>query len=241
MGFVAHYIRVIEGHSRWQAIPEEIALVRSRSVAQPEGAALALATAHKSKGLEFGSVELADDFPEVELANRVKYTRESHPMFWDDQGFRGGVLLPLEEINLRYVAITRAETICTSGQWSPPMFNRLAVYITHHPRFLTLEEVKDGPPADEARPAQPHPEAVADLAAVVTAYKRSYPLLRWDLLAQHWQQGRTDVNALLNGHPISGWAKAALDSSCEVVSDKHYYLLRTHSSLPNTWINLGGA
>ena len=110
--------------------------------------------------------------------------------------------MPLEEINLRYVAITRAETICTSGQWSSPMFNGLADYIRHHPRFLTLEEVKDGPTAVEPRPPQPHPEAVADVAAVVTAYKRSYPLLRWDLLAQRWQQGRTDVNALLNGHPL---------------------------------------
>ncbi len=62
------WIRVIEGHTRWQAIPEEIALVRSRSVAQPEGATMALATAHKSKLLEFGSVELADDFP-----------RDTHP------------------------------------------------------------------------------------------------------------------------------------------------------------------
>ena len=196
------WIRVIEGHSRWQAIPEEIALVRSLSVAQPEGATLALATAHKSKGLEFGSVELADDFPEAELANPVKYSRESHPVFWDDQGFRGGVLLPLEEINLRYVAITRAETTCKSGQWPAPMFNGLADYIRRYPRFITLEEARERPLAVEPPSAQPSPQAVVDVEALVAAYARSYPLLRWDLLAQRWQQGSTDVNALLNGHPL---------------------------------------
>lgn len=196
------WIRVIEGHSRWQAIPEEIAVVRSLSVAQPEGATLALATAHKSKGLEFGSVELADDFPEAELANPVKYSRESHPVFWDDQGFRGGVLLPLEEINLRYVATTRAETTCKSGQWPAPMFNGLADYIRRYPRFITLEEARERPLAVEPPSAQPSPEAVVDVAALVAAYARSYPLLRWDLLAQRWQQGSTDVNSLLNGHPL---------------------------------------
>jgi hypothetical protein len=196
------WIRVIEGHSRWQAIPEEIALVRSLSVAQPERATLALATAHKSKGLEFGSVELADDFPEAELANPVKYSRESHPVFWDDQGFRGGVLLPLEEINLRYVAITRAEFTCKSGQWPAPMFNGLADYIRRHPRFLTMEEARERPLAVEPPSAQPSPQAVVDVAALVAAYERSYPLLRWDLLAQRWQQGSTNVNALLNGHPL---------------------------------------
>jgi hypothetical protein len=196
------WIRVIESHSRWQAIPEEIALVRSLSVAQPEGAALALATAHKSKGLEFGSVELADDFPEAELANPVKHNRESHPQFWDEQGFRGGVLLPVEEINLRYVAITRAETTCTSAQWPSPMFSTLADYIKRYPRFLTLEEAMERPSAVEPPSTQPAPQAVVDVEALVAAYARNYPLLRWDLLAQRWQQGVTDVQALLNGHPL---------------------------------------
>jgi len=112
------------------------------------------------------------------------------------------VLLPQEEINLRYVAITRAETTCTSGQWPAPMFNGLADYIRRHPRFLTLEDVKDGPPSVESRPVQLQPETVADVEAVVMAYARSYPLLKWDLLAQRWEQGCTDVNTLLNGHSL---------------------------------------
>lgn len=209
------WIRVIEGHTRWQAIPEEIALVRSRSVAQPEGATLALATAHKSKGLEFGSVELADDFPEAELANPVKYSRDTHPVFWDEQGFRGGVLLPVEEINLRYVAITRAETTCSSGQWPAPMFGGLADYVRRHPRFLTLEEAtelrsgvapeavpEDAPVQAAPRSAEPESTAAVDVAALVAAYTKSYPLLRWDLLAERFQQEGGDVQALLRGHPL---------------------------------------
>ena len=196
------WIRVIDGHLQWQAIPEEIAMVRSCSFAHPEGATLALATAHKSKGLEVGSVELADDFPEAELANPVKYSRESHPVFWDEHGFRGGVLLLQEEINLRYVAITRAETTCTSGQWPAPLFSTLADYIKHYPRFLTLEEAREGPPAVELRSARATHEAFADVEALVAAYARSYPLLRWDLLAQRWQQGRSELRALLSTHPL---------------------------------------
>ena len=209
------WIRVIESHSRWQSIPEEIALVRSLSVAQPEDAALAFATAHKSKGLEFGSVELADDFPEAELANPVTYNRESHPEYWDGQGFRGGILLPVEEINLRYVAITRAETTCTSGQWPAPMFSALADYIRCHPRFLTQEGAAEAQrsapraaqPAAAAAQASPASTAlpfapVVDVTAVVSAYELRYPVLRWDLLAARWQGGTVDAEALLRGHPL---------------------------------------
>lgn len=196
------WIRVIESHTRWQTIPEEIALVRNSSVAQPEGATLALATAHKSKGLEFGSVELADDFLEAELANPVKYSRETHPVFWDEQGFRGGVLLPVEEINLRYVAITRAETSCSSGQWPAPMFSGLHDYIRRHPRFLTLEEATEMQEAAPAPSASPQTEASFDMTAVVSAYTKNYPLLNWGLLAQRWQRGISDPQALLCGHPL---------------------------------------
>jgi len=299
------WIRVIEGHPRWLEIPEEIALVRSRTVTQSEKGTLALATAHKSKGLEFGSVELEEDFPEEELANPVQYNRENHPEFWDEEGFRGGVLLALEEINLRYVAITRAETSCSSGHWPAPLFHKLADYILCHPRFLTLEELLtlrcSSPPTSQPAfqaleaPALPaeintrgmvrvwqlakemrldnkkvldaatqlgfaakshssrlsddecifirnlingnekpledltdecdlevqvhveidHPQPskddtrsllhaprVLDVSAVVSAYKRGYPLVCWDLLAQRWQEKGTDVQQLIIGHPL---------------------------------------
>jgi F-box protein 18 (helicase) len=214
------WIRVIEGHARWQTIPEEIALVRSRSVAQPEGGTLILATAHKSKGLEFGSVELADDFPEAELANPVTYSRDTHSVFWGKQGFRGGVMLPVEEINLRYVAITRAETTCSSGQWPAPMFSGLADYVRRHPRFLTLEEAtklrsgvaheavpEDVPNQAAPRSAKPKSKGAVDVAALVAAYTKGYPLLRWDLLAERFRLEGGDVQALLRGHPLQSAQK----------------------------------
>jgi hypothetical protein len=61
----------------------------------------------------------------------------------------------------------------------------------------------DLPPTSEgeARTVLQAPRFLA-VAAVVSAYEQRYPLLRWDLLAQRWQQGCTDVNALLMGHPL---------------------------------------
>jgi hypothetical protein len=40
------------------------------------------------------------------------------------------------------------------------------------------------------------------VAEVVSAYTKSYPLLRWDLLAERFQQEGGDVGALLRGHPL---------------------------------------
>ena len=96
--------------------------------------------------------------------------------------------LPVEEINLRYVAITRAETTCTSGQWPAPMFSALADYIRCHPRFLTQEgaaEAQRSAPR-AAQPAAPAAQAspastalpfapVVDVTAVVSAYECGSP------------------------------------------------------------------
>jgi hypothetical protein len=113
------------------------------------------------------------------------------------------------------VAITRAETTCTSGQWPAPMFSVLADYIRRHPRFLTQEEAaeaqRSAPRATQpaARAAQASPASTAspfapevDVTAVVFAYEQRYPLLRWDFLAERWQGGAVDVEALLRGHPF---------------------------------------
>lgn len=227
------WIRVIDGHSRWQAIPTEIALVKSCSVSHIKGASLALTTVHKSKGLGFGSVELADDFPDAELANPVKYSRETQPLFWDEKGFRGAVLLQEEEINLRYVAITRSESNCTSGQWPAPLFQWFSDYILLHPRFLTLSKLTDlrcrtsSTPKSALQSTAEHVEIftpsvaidnpqtrkevtgtgqqrprILNVAEVVSAYERSYPLVRWELLAQRWQEKVTDVQELIHGHPL---------------------------------------
>jgi ATP-dependent exoDNAse (exonuclease V) beta subunit len=206
------WIRVIESHSNLDAIPQEIALVRSCSFTKPQATTLALSTAHKSKGLEFGSVELVDDFPEAELANPLMYNRENYPQFWDEEGFKGGILLPVEEINLRYVAITRAEAACTSGQWPAPMFSGLADYVSRHPRFLTQEEAMtmqsktdcnhEGLTIPLTGPAVHLPLLNEGLSTVVASFHKRYPLLRWDSLAQESQQGASSVEKLINRHQL---------------------------------------
>lgn len=72
-------------------IPGLIDEIMRKSVDDPQKAHVTLATAHKSKGLEFDQVVLTDDFPDF---------------------LKGGALNPeltAEDINLMYVAVTRAE------------------------------------------------------------------------------------------------------------------------------------
>jgi hypothetical protein len=48
------------------------------------------------------------------------------------------VVLREEELNLRYVAVTRAKATCHSAQWSAPLFADLERFVTTNPRFLLL-------------------------------------------------------------------------------------------------------
>lgn len=84
------WIRVVNKFTK--EIPELVDLIKSRNEPIATKADLCLATAHKSKGLEFGSVELASDFPTYGFDRK--------------QGFVHG---DVEELNLLYVASTRAE------------------------------------------------------------------------------------------------------------------------------------
>ena len=66
-----------------------------------------VATAHKSKGLEFDNVMIWDDFEDVDRVWRRgdKYVSIStDPVFGDSD-----ILVPVDEINLTYVAVTRAK------------------------------------------------------------------------------------------------------------------------------------
>ncbi len=107
---------------------------------------MALATAHKSKGLEFGSVELAEDFYEHELLHgpaeelvEWEYDRTKAPLLWDQKGYRGGIVLPEEELNLRYVAVTRAQGSCRSRQWGSPLFKDLEDFCLSYPRLVLVD------------------------------------------------------------------------------------------------------
>lgn len=128
-----------------QKIPDLVAGLRRSATDQPGDGVLSLATVHKSKGLEFNEVELAQDFPEHELVagtlqvvDGVPCDPEKTQVLWDAQGFRGVVVLREEELNLRYVAVTRAKATCHSAQWSAPLFADLERFVKTNPRFLLL-------------------------------------------------------------------------------------------------------
>lgn len=76
------------------SIPSLIDEIKARAVKELTGKEIALATVHKAKGLEFDAVVLMDDF--AELAIKI-----------DENGQE--VMPDAEEINILYVAATRAE------------------------------------------------------------------------------------------------------------------------------------
>jgi superfamily I DNA/RNA helicase len=81
-----------------RALPGLVADLRRRAVPHPAAAERVLATAHKAKGLEWGRVRLAGDFPNLEELDAA-----------DGDGLP--YLTPEErdqELNLLYVAATRA-------------------------------------------------------------------------------------------------------------------------------------
>lgn len=77
-----------------QQIPELVARIQQEAVPTPDGADALLSTAHRSKGLEFAQVRLADDFEDF-------VNEDGEPVALDTQEL-------VEELNLLYVAVTRA-------------------------------------------------------------------------------------------------------------------------------------
>lgn len=75
-------------------IPHLIESLKTKSVSQLTGQEIILSTAHKSKGLEFPSVVLLDDFAELKVEVDLN-GKEKRPS--------------VEDINILYVAMTRAE------------------------------------------------------------------------------------------------------------------------------------
>jgi superfamily I DNA/RNA helicase len=68
-----------------------------------------LATGHTSKGLEWGSVELAPDFPDIQRLlkdAKIKSRNELMKLLKEGDATAASIV---QEINLRYVAITRAK------------------------------------------------------------------------------------------------------------------------------------
>ena len=129
-------------------VPAAIDRIRTCAVNSAEDAYMSLATAHKSKGLEFGSVTLADDFPGAQLIEEpgreerapdhpVKWMfgPSYYPSTWRDRHFLGHIRLEEEEVNLRYVVCTRSEGNLHTSKWGSPVFSNLRDYIGKHPNF----------------------------------------------------------------------------------------------------------
>lgn len=75
--------------SKYKNIPKLIGLLKSQEVHNQDLADVTVTTAHRAKGLEFKTVMLADDFPDI-------FDKDMEPSQKDD------------EVNLLYVAVTRA-------------------------------------------------------------------------------------------------------------------------------------
>ncbi len=147
------WMTLLERHEHPDELPGEIAAVRSLAVEHPAAGVMSLCTAHKSKGLEFGLVTLAEDFPSAELVPEPAvvqgvvdpsspYGPSKAPALWAGEEFQGAVVLAEEELNLRYVAVTRAEGACSSPVWTAPMFSELEQYRQWYPGCLLLSSLE---------------------------------------------------------------------------------------------------
>ena len=145
---------LLERHERCLEVPSEIERVQALALDQPTAGVTSLCTAHKSKGLEFGVVTLADDFPSAETLPQppkpaggedpegFTYSRSRAPRLWAGGEFLGAVVLAEEELNLRYVAVTRAVSECLSATWTAPMFSELEAYRQGLTQCLLLDSLE---------------------------------------------------------------------------------------------------
>ena len=88
-------IQIVEEYEH--KIPNQIEAIKNALVTDSTDAQLTLTTAHKSKGLEWNQVKIGDDFPKL-FKNKNETIQIGNK---EDQ-------LDQQEINLIYVAITRA-------------------------------------------------------------------------------------------------------------------------------------
>lgn len=208
------WVNVIKKHQTPESIPYEVSEVRRLCVEEVAQAELCVATAHKSKGLEFGTVEIAEDFPKPKLLEMPKdqgfkpehwqYGPRRCPSLWEGRRFRGGVVFPVEEINLRYVAATRAERLLLDSAWKEPDHLEILRYLNKYPDFLLVDDErqlvkKDEPSQEDAREVkqEQHQSAPIEeygwvaidpvkerIKKAVDDFKAVWPQWSWDWFAQ---------------------------------------------------------
>lgn len=143
------WVNLIKKHAKPLDIPREVSAVRKLCLEKPVQNELCVATVHKSKGLEFGTVEIAEDFPKpklIDLPNdrsfnpdHWQYGPRRCPWLWEGGHFKGAIVFPTEEINLRYVAATRAEKNLNDSAWSGPDLSEILRYINRYPSFMLVD------------------------------------------------------------------------------------------------------
>lgn len=88
-------VKVVEEFSH--EIPDLVADIKKNAVRDSKDADLTLTTVHRSKGLEWDSVQISDDF---EVLEETEAKLASH----------ANAVIPVQDINLLYVGVTRAKT-----------------------------------------------------------------------------------------------------------------------------------
>jgi F-box protein 18 (helicase) len=105
-------------------VPELVAQIRQHEERDPQNARLVLTTAHKSKGLDWDYVEIADDF---EVLAEAEAELAVDPQASIDE----------QEINLLYVAVTRAKKECFLNKETQDWLKNLPVHKANRHRALT--------------------------------------------------------------------------------------------------------
>ena len=105
-------IRILDQYTN---IEDLIGKLNYKTAREPENAGVIITTCHRAKGLEFDKVIIADDFSDI--PTEIPCDHEHKPLM-TQQEFEARIA---DELNLMYVAITRAKKIVTLT----PTFNNI--------------------------------------------------------------------------------------------------------------------
>lgn len=132
-------IKIVETYG--SAIPGLVERIRKETMSVITGKEIILTTAHKAKGLEWEYVRLLDDYAELAVGKDKKTGKPEYP----DQ----------EEINLHYVAMTRALKGLQVG-------DKVIDWLREFDHRQLLFPILSGFKRDYARPALPQQEPVTE-------------------------------------------------------------------------------
>ena len=197
--------------------------LRQAKTRMKKSADVLLVTAHKSKGLEFDQVILADDFSALDNAlNKIIKNPESAEILLEE--------LSEQELHLLYVAATRAQCRLQPNA-TLKMMDTLAETLAKIRRnhaidapptsALTPVPTAIAEPAPAADPANARAVFAAFLPELQDAMKAAGRAERWTSL--QWQQETLLVAELIEAHH---YAKAFID---QIVPLYHAMAKRSHS------------